>query len=343
MTLFPDTEFVFAPNCAKQLGQFPPTVFFHTDRLSLSKMRQGKLDFICQLVTFFQANGYGIEATKIQTNRVEEVALSDHRHIHILVHDHPVVAENVFYAVPAYLNGFWYFDALGSRNNSSIKFAAFEPENMGNRHPFENFERIKGWNVPKNRSKYTQVSTGAPLIDGAIGFFSQSFEAPHYNRHYIDVRPLLDAVIKHREARPIYIKPHPLQSEDELKILAGYHDPDAGIFVVEQSIHDILPKLSFCISASSAVAFEANFHKTPAILAGEVDFHHNSIVVHTEEDLKAAMGAIETQEFYYEKYVSWFCMWHLFQPHQKARNYERIGTILKRAGYKMKVTPAVTS
>ena len=111
-----------------------------------------------------------------------------------------------------------------------------------------------------------------------------------------------------------------------------YHDPGAGVAVVDTSIHDLLAHCDLAVSQTSAVGFEANLHRVPTIMAGQVDFHHNAVTMRSPAHYADAMETALTSRFHYEKYLVWFLKHNLFEPAQGARTRERCAALLREMG-----------
>ena len=196
--------------------------------------------------------------------------------------------------------------------------------------------------VAKNRSKFDQafVQDFRPK-DGAICIFAQDFLEPKFHTHHLTFPELIEGVLANRAGRPVYIKPHPAQSFDEAAKLMTYHAPDDGIEVTTHSIHGLLESASVAVTLTSAVAFEANLHKVPAILGGQTDFHHNAVTVTHQSGIKAALAEAESREFHFEKYLVWFLTHGLIRPKHADAARKRIETLLTLKGYP--VGPSATN
>ena len=312
-----------------------PTVFFHCDKNLIDNMEAGKLNFINIISDLVRKNGYEVCSLPI-TDIIEDVARADLRHIHVVMHDRPLNGHNILFCVPSYLHGYWYFDDVGTRNNSSIRLKAFSPQGMSSKHAKTVFEKLRLKFVDANFSKFDQnIVPNFQVKKDAICIFAQDFKEPRFHKHYMSYPELIEQVIKNRDGHHIYIKPHPNQSYDESKLLLQYHDPTNAIEVTTHSIHVLLSNAALAVTLTSAVGFEANLHKVPAILAGQADFHHNAITLIDPGKFPEAMSQALTQEFHYEKYLTWFLTHQLFQPRLAEKTKKRIAAMLVEKGYEI--------
>ena len=308
------------------------SAFFHVQNNLAKPALAGKLDFLNQLADVLAENG--LEPVLVQgCKRIEEFAAAEPRHLHINMQDRPVQGDNILSCSPSYLRGFWYLDRQGTRNNSSLAQQDFQPSTMDADFARTFFARLRKTFVTTNRSKFPQTDRKPKSVKmGSISLFLQDFRPAPYAPAYVDYTDLMQVVVENRGARHVYIKPHPLQRVHELEHIMPYHDPGAGVSVVDTSVHDLLAHSDMAVSQTSAVGFEANLHRVPMIMAGQVDFHHNCVTLRSPAHYADAMNSALTSRFHYEKYLVWFLKHNLFEPAQGARTRERCAALLREMG-----------
>jgi len=308
------------------------TAFFHVQNNLAKPALAGNLDFLNMLAGVLAENGF--DPVLVQgCKRIEDFAAVDGRHLHINMRDRPVQGESILSCSPSYLRGFWYLDRLGTRNNSSLRLKDFRPSTMDADYARSLFARLRKNFVATNRSKFPQADiTPKSVRQGSISLFLQDFRPAPYAPAFVEYTDLMQVVVENRGARHVYIKPHPLQRVHELEHIMPYHDPGAGVSVVDTSIHDLLAHCDLAVSQTSAVGFEANLHRVPTIMAGQVDFHHNAVTLRSPADYADAMKTALTSRFHYEKYLVWFLKHNLFEPAQGARTRERCAALLREMG-----------
>ncbi|MFQ6548975.1 hypothetical protein AADZ90_013535 [Aestuariibius sp. 2305UL40-4] len=317
----------------RQTADQVPTAFFHGRGPVWEKGRAGRMDCLSLLRSVLMDRGYVIEWRELSDD-VERLAQADPRHLHVVVDDMPVAGDNVLFCVPSYLNGFWYLDRVGTRNNSAMRTRLFRPQGMSRAYAREFAGKLRAKFIDDNRSKFDQeLVDGFTPEPGAICIFPQRFKAPKYYRHYMSYPDLIDGVIANRGTRRIYIKPHPRQKTEELAVLMGYHDPGAGIEVTTHSIHGLLAQAGAAVSLSSAVLVEAQMHGVPGVVAGQVDFHHNMVVIREPDHIGAALEQAFIQRFEYEKFLVFFFAHGMVQPRLRRKALERMGAVLTEMGF----------
>lgn len=221
----------------------------------------------------------------------------------------------VLHVCPTYIRGFWYVDPIGERHESSIRTAVFDPAAVNAAAAKRLASRLRGRLLANNRSKYPQAERGqVPVPEGCIALFAQEFPPGATDQRHFEMEAFLHLVIRHRGARPVVIKPHPLQTPERRARIEAMADPLAGVHVLDASLHDILSVASVSASLTSAAAFEGFLHGTPAILGGETDFHHNALTVRSEAELAAALAEVDSRRFAHERFLHWFLRGQCLAP-----------------------------
>ena len=312
---------------------FKPTAFFHGRGPVWENGRAGKMDFINLVVSVLEGRGFNMQWMPFSED-IEALARSDLRHLHVVLDDMPMVSSNIVFCIPSYLHGFWYFDPIGTRNNSSMKTKLFQPEKMSEDFAASFAAKLRSKFIDGNRSKFDQnMRAGFTPESGSICIFSQDFKEPKYYQHHMTYPELIEGIIAHRNGRHIYIKPHPRQCLEETMTLMSYHNPKKGVSVVDHSIHGLLANAAVAVSLSSAVLLEAQLHGVPGVVAGEVDFSHNMVQINTSRQIGSALEKALSDQFQYEKYLVFFFAQGMAQPHLQKKSIEHINSVLTAMGF----------
>ncbi len=255
-----------------KLNRLPDTLFFHARDKLAAALQAGHFKLMNGLAAQAQAAGWGIELVTFSA-RSQDAAVAEPRHLHVFMDDRPTYGLNAVHSVPSYLHGFWYFEEVGTRNNALMRLAKFDPRPMSVDYAREVHGQLVQKFVAANRTKFDQLPRGAePVEKGSLAFFAQDFKPPRYHRHFVEVPDMIAAAIAIKGKRPLYIKPHPNQTVDEMEQLAAFHDPAQGVHVTNASIHDLLAVADCVLTVTSAVGFEAFLHKKPVVLGGRPTF-----------------------------------------------------------------------
>ncbi len=258
------------------------------------------------LVSEAERRGYETYFVAGSADILDELS-DDPSHFHIARFDRPFRAPNLVHIVPSYVHGYWYVDGKGVRNKSSLGSEAFSPEKIDKNAAQKFAEILRDKFIRGNFSKWPQAEIGSEYLqNGSAVLFLQSDKLTAWEERYIERDALIEASIKHRGDRKLYIKPHPRASIAEQEEALAFHDPDAGVEVSLASVHDLLAHADFMITQSSAVALEAQMHHVPAILSGETDFHHNAITIKEASEMGDAIARAINAPFFYDEYLYWF-------------------------------------
>ena len=312
---------------------FKPTAFFHGRGPVWENGKAGRMDFINLVVSVLEGRGFNIQWIPFSDD-IEALARSDLRHLHVVLDDMPMESSNIVFCIPSYLHGFWYFDPVGTRNNSSMKAKLFQPEKMSEDFAASFAAKLRSKFIDGNMSKFDQsMTSGFTPESGAICIFAQEFKAPKHYKHHMNYPELIEGIIAHRNGRHIYIKPHPRQRLEETMTLMGYHNPKQGVEVIDHSIHGMLASAAVAVSLSSAVLLEAQMHAVPGVVGGEVDFSHNMVQIDRPGKISSALEKALSGQFQYEKYLVFFFAHGMAQPHLQRKSTEHIGSVLTAMGF----------
>ena len=290
---------------AETLLAGPDTLFFHARGKLADSLSAGKFKLLAAFAAHAAACGWGVRILNYAATS-REMAMAG-GHLHVLMEDNPLYAPNCFHSVPSYLRGYWYFDEVASRNNSSHRLRKFDPRPMSDTFAKGFQAKLLDQFAGNNFSKFPQAMRGSEVINpGAIAFFAQDFLPPRFHKHYMTVTQMIDAGLAARGARPFYIKPHPNQSAAELATLAAYHRPDKGVHVTNASIHDLLAACDLVLTLTSAVGFEGFMHGKPLVLGGQTDFDHNAVTLTNPGRMAEAMAEALARDWPHAKFLVWY-------------------------------------
>ena len=310
-----------------------PTLFFHARAKLAVSLEKRHFKLLTAFADHARARGWGVEIVDAEADGHERAAALP-QHLHVFMEDRGFYAHNIFHCVPSYLRGYWFFDQIGSRNNSLQRLAPFDAEAMPKRRAERFLAELAPQFIEQNRSKFEQMPRGAELIEpGCLAFFAQDFKAPKHHRHYLSVPQMIEAAIAAKGARTLYIKPHPNQSLEELAHLSSYHDPARGVHVVAASIHDLLAACDCALTLTSAVGFEAFLHRKPVVLGGQTDFWQNAITLTDAAQMPAAIAVATGRDWPHAAFLYWYL--RLMCLEDDASQLPRLLALLHQRGYNL--------
>lgn len=302
---------------SEKLDSLPPALIFHARPKLANSLLEGKFRFLNALAGHARDQGLELFITHF-SREGQRMAMGDTLHHHILMDDMPGYALNTMFCVPSYLRGFWFLDEIGTRNNSTQRIAPFHPGLIDPAEAEAFHARLQRRHIEVNRSRLPQPPTGKALEKGALCLFVQGFTDQPYHRHYMSAPEFIEAAIAAKGARKLYIKAHPTQKPDELEVVQSYHNPDAGVEVIDASIHDMLPIAHCVLTLTSAVGIEAFIHEKPVVLGGQTDFWQNAITLTNPEKLGQAIDAAVARDWPHKAFLTWFFQDKLLGDHEKS-------------------------
>lgn len=126
------------------------------------------------------------------------------------------------------------------------------------------------------------------------------------------------------------LHPNEIYSQADLIILDALSAAHPRLNIVMGQMEKLLHGCDYVVTMNSAVAFNGYFFAKPAILFGQVDFHH--IALRASPDDLSAFDQINHHNPDYAGYVYWFWQMNCINAgHPSVR--ERISNALRRAGW----------
>ncbi len=269
----------------------------------------------------------GIEVTFVERPSTTELALYNKRDFHI-VHHGFLRRFNLLNCGIAYVWPYWYLDRRGVLCDSSMINAAPRLARLDAGRAARFVRGLYDRTAARGGSKHAQPPRAGGLESGAIVVFLQGLSEPVLRSMYMMETEMLEIVIRHRDARPVLIKPHP-QFPDTIAVahalrLAGRHP---GVSLTGANVHDLLDGAYCSVSICSGASFEGLMHHTPAILFGRSDFAACAWTVRTEAEAARALREIRARDFEYDRFLYWFLrrkMYSQRNPDLAARVLQRI-------------------
>ncbi len=283
---------------ARWLSRAGPHLVFHARDRMLAGLTANRFRLLSAL-----AARAPLPVAVVAFDDASHAAAADPTHVHILMEDRPLYAPTAFHCVPAYLHGFWFFDEVASRNNSTARLARFDPRAVSAAFAADFTARLRQKFIAANRSKFAQPPRGQAVPPGCLAFFAQDFRRPLHHRNHLTVLQMLDALVAARGDRPVVIRPHPNNRPEELAALAARTGP--GVTLTGASIHDILAACACAVTVTSACAFEGFLHGTPAVLGGQTDFGQNAVTLTDPAAMPAALAAAMGRAWPHDQFLTW--------------------------------------
>ena len=240
-----------------------------------------------------------------------------------LVHMCPPMNDQTLVMRRAYAYPFWGIEPSDKRWEWDVAKARFNPEvvKVTKAQRFVRNRRNKLFpDAVENREGFVYIP-----LQGRISE-QRSFQAA-------SPLEMIEAVIANDSNRDIVIGTHPKESysETDIAALEKLEQSHARVTVVSGQMEHYLPRCDYVVTQNSSAAFFGYFFHKPAVLFGQIDFHHIAANVH-ELGVEAALaqGPDMTPEF--ERYIWWFWQEQMINAGRPEAE-EQISERLKRAGW----------
>lgn len=276
----------------------------------------------------------GLEVDFVERPSTTELSAYTKEDFH-LVHHGFLRRFNLLNCGIAYVWPYWYLDQRGVLCDSSMINATPRLAGVDGKQAGKFFDALHRKTAERGVSKYAQPERAAPIGAGAIVVFLQGLSDPVLRSMHMMETEMLDLVMRHRQDRPVLIKPHPRFPDT----IASAHalmlaERETGVQVVDANIHDLLEGAYCSVSICSGASFEGLVHRVPAILFGRSDFAACAWTVRTAEEAERALKEVSSVTFPYERFLFWFLrrkMYNQRNPNLAARVLQRI----KRTGFEL--------
>lgn len=222
---------------------------------------------------------------------------------HLMFHGrqrHP----NALYMSHDALPNMFRIDPHGFAAFSALAKAPFDPTGVVTEHGVRQklLTRFSG----ANTSKRLQPARGQftlPDTNDAIAVMLQVPEDSVLTLATFSQYDIVNAAIAARGNRPLLIKQHP--SISRLESLYALHNPDAGIWITEASVHDIFDRSRTVLTANSGSGLEALIHGCRVITCGMADYGHGTIRANSIAEIAAAFEADRPDPAWLDTFLTW--------------------------------------
>ena len=290
--------------------------FIHTRRDMRAWIAEGKFPVFNRMCPLLNDMGY--EVAMMPLYRPPWLRWFNRRSLHIYRGPgRPRRGPGILHVAKGYVEGYWYVDPMGHRENSSISDREYLPRTIQQEDVRQLSIDLRRDHVRPGHSAREQATVGQlDVPEGAIAIMLQRMTPGDEPRTAIcSEANMIRAVVAARGERPVVIKYHPFGATDAVRrAVEAVVDPDAGIHLINANIHDILEKAAMICTQTSGSGFEAFIHRKPALLFARPDYHHAGTVVDDLSVLPALIEEAVETKFSYGRYVYWFLEQNLFRP-----------------------------
>lgn len=283
----------------------------------LRSARQGTHNFIALLAAGLERRGLEVAFLNEDHVRPHDPAILDVFHMDG-PRDRPALYFRRVYSYP-----FWTIETTPERWNWRVARATFDPDEVDTEEA-EKFYRF--WRRRLFGKEAIEAKRGGGIYVPLQGRLAEQ-------RSFQRMSPLdmVAEVLAYANGRDVTVALHPKEqySEIEREALSRLIDPVEKAVLKMGGMEGHLARCDFVVTQNSSAAFFAQFFGKPAILCGEIDFHHVMIKA-GPQGLGAAMAQVGMHAPDYAKYVWWFWQHTSINAGREAAG-DKIDAVLNRS------------
>ncbi len=267
-------------------------VTLYLTELLVWQLKRDKNPFLAQVVEVLEGAGWQVSVTSDAVGqKLRSVARPGYA---LFYEDEPFHGRSLTMR-RAYLEPFWRLEASAKRWEWDVAKTEFDPETVDPKRAaqFGTFWR-KRLGLEAARSEgFIYVPLQGVLTE------KRSFQSASPLR-------MLETVAQRAEGRKVIATLHPREvySDAELARVNGLVE-EGRIELSDASMQDLLPRCDYIATQNSSVALMGYFLSKPALLFGQIDFHHIAGSV-PKQGLRAAYETINGPEPDFARYLFWF-------------------------------------
>ena len=301
----------------------PDDVVFYLERGLLQSAREGRHNFIglvskclsdAGLRVFFEPTGAGAHAASAARPGFSIFHMEDPGHARALT-----VRRNYFYP-------FWQIERSARRWEWRVAAETF-PGAIAERAEIERFARFWRQKLFPQASEQTAAPGRGPIFVPLQGRITE-------HRSFQSCSPIamIERTASRLSDRDIVVTLHPKETYDEADFAAleAVEARHRNVAVSARPVETILPGCAAVVTQNSAVALEGFFFGKPAVLFGQIDFHHiaGNVPRDGEDAAFEALGAAPD----YAGYLWWFLQ-HMSINAGRPEAPAKIASILRGHGW----------
>ena len=270
----------------------PKTVHFLLERELRQSAVAGNHPFIAKMALVLESAGFQVEYREHgDTDRDASVYTLSHMRA-------PAGPRGLVFR-RVYEYPFWQIEGTAERWHWDVAKADFDPETVSAAEAAQFYafwQKRQYQDAPLNTSK-----------DGFIYVPLQGRLAEHRSFQSCSPLEMIEQCIAHNPARQIIATIHPGEHYSEAEI-AALEAMEARYPTLRVDVGDMVPLLQRCdyvVTQNSSVAFAGYFFGKPALLFGQIDFHH--IAVRADMgNLAHSFAQVAAMQPDFARYLYWF-------------------------------------
>ena len=272
------------------------TLVFYLEPDFRERAEAGKINFINKVVRAFRSRGF---AVAFRGNSDAEIVQSAVHPGYALYHMEEPISPRGLTMRLAYFYPFWRIERTGRRWEWEVAQSRFDPDAID---PEEAAAFTHQW-----RNRLFGAPDPAPRKDGHVYIPLQGMLTEHRSFQTKSPIDMIKATLAEDPKRKVVLGLHPREvySKVERAALDRTMARHPRLSLSERPAIDLVRGADYLVTQNSGVALSGFFQHRPAILFGQIDFHH----------IAANVGALGVAEAFrqvggmapdYNRYLLWF-------------------------------------
>lgn len=296
-------------------------VRFYLDPEMRDSAEAGQHNFINRIVGVLKAAGFGVEF--LQNSNFERMA-SAGREGYTLFHMEDPFHDRALTMRRNYYYPFWQIERSAKRWEWEVAKTPFDagvvPSKEAKR--FATFWRKRLFSdLPKpSQQGYVYVPLQGRLLQ-------------HRSFQTCSPIQMIEEVLLHDPMRSVVATLHPKEvyTEEDLQVLENLTENHPRLSIEMGNMEGLLPGCDYVVSQNSGVVMAGYFLHKPAVLFGQIDFHHIAANV-TQLGPQKAIELAPTLTPDYDAYLWWFLQ-HMSINAGRPEAEDKIAAALRRGGW----------
>lgn len=267
----------------------------YLDEGTMIAARKGRMNFLNQIKEAMEGFGYRVEFRK---DTDSERLKSAQRNGYSLFHMEDPFHNRALTFRRVYIYPFWQIESTAKRWEWEAATTKFDPATIKPEQGkwFANYWRnqIFDGEVETTQGGYVFIPLQGRLLQ------QRSFQAA-------TPIEMIKITLDQCAGRKVIASLHPNEyySEEEKEALVRLSERNSRFSFVSGGSDELLKNCDYVVTQNSSMAFHGYFLHKPAVLFGQIDFHH--IAAKTwEHGFEGAFQAVEEMQPEYDRYLFWF-------------------------------------
>jgi len=301
----------------------PKILRIYLDPIPLQQARDGTFGIMNRVLAAFEGRGFRVEFRK---NSERERLKSAMRNGYSLFYMDDPFHANSLTLRKAYYFPFWRIENSAKRWDFEVAQAPFNPAKVD---PIQAQNWVSSWRKWNFKESMKGVTRDGPVYVPLQGRLleQRSFQAASPIDMIRAVQSSTDKLIL------LGLHPGEVYDVEELAAVQAIADADPRVSLQTGGMIAALKACDYVVTQNSTAALSGFFFHKPAVLFGQIDFHHQMTNVHDLGQVKALSDVKQTTPAF-DQYLYWFIQMNAIKADEDPAEQAILETV-KRRGWQV--------